>query len=549
MNARSFPAWAERLLWILGVALLYYGAARLGLLLAFKKTNASPVWPPSGFAFAAVLLLGYRVWPGIMIGAFIANLLVFLTNQVADPTTIVVASLTVGIGNTLEAVSGRFLLQRLAGARSPLDRVQDFFWFVVVALLMCLTSCTIGSTSLCLAGIVPWALYGTIWFTWWLGDVAGVLILTPTLLAVWQQRRIGWERRWLVERVFFFVMLFAVGQCIFAEWLPIGRFSQAYLLIPFLLWAVFRFGQREGTAAVTLVSGLAIWGTVNGLGPFASESLNVSLMLLLSFVCLITITMLLLAAALSERGRAEAELRVLNEELEQRVLRRTAELESTNKELESFAYSVSHDLRAPLRSIDGFSQAVLEDYGEKLDVEGNDYLQRVRVATQNMGQLIEDLLNLSRITRREMRLGRVDLSALVQRIAAELQQTQPERQVEFVIQEGMDANGDSRLLQVALENLLNNAWKFTSRHPRARIEFGAMQVDGKSAYFVSDDGAGFDMTYAEKLFGAFQRLHSEAEFPGTGIGLATVQRIVHRHGGQVWAEGEVEKGATFYFVL
>ncbi len=228
---------------------------------------------------------------------------------------------------------------------------------------------------------------------------------------------------------------------------------------------------------------------------------------------------------------------------------RTFELAALNKELAAFAYSVSHDLRAPLRGIDGFSQALLEDYADKLDAEGQDYLRRVRAASQRMGQLIDDLLKLSRVTRAQVRRETVDLSSLAQVVAAELEQREPERQVEFVIGEGLITKGDARLLRVMLENLLGNAWKFTAKHPRTRIEFRVTQHKGESAYFVRDDGVGFDMAYADKLFGAFQRLHSADEFEGTGIGLATVQRIIHRHGGRVWAEGAEEQGATFYFTL
>jgi len=256
-----------------------------------------------------------------------------------------------------------------------------------------------------------------------------------------------------------------------------------------------------------------------------------------------------LEAEVIERRRVEEDIRRLNEGLERRVVERTAQLEATNKELEAFTYSVSHDLRAPLRSVDGFSQILLEDYTDKLDTEGQDYLRRVRAASQRMARLIDDLLKLSRITRREVCCERADLSVLAREIAEEIRQREPDRQVEFVVEEGVVADGDAGLLRVVLENLMGNAWKYTSKHPRARVEFGVTQHNGKVAYFVRDDGAGFDMAHADRLFGAFQRLHSTNEFEGTGVGLATVQRIIHRHGGQVWAEGAVEQGATFYFTL
>jgi light-regulated signal transduction histidine kinase (bacteriophytochrome) len=217
--------------------------------------------------------------------------------------------------------------------------------------------------------------------------------------------------------------------------------------------------------------------------------------------------------------------------------------------LEAFSYSVSHDLRAPLRAIDGFSQILLEDYEDELDEEGRLYLKRTKAASQRMGELIDDLLDLSRMTRGKMRRESVDLSALARAIAEEFRRAQPEHEVEVVVEEGLVANGDGSLLRVVLENLLGNAWKFKRNQPHPRVEFGLLEHEDTPTYYVRDNGVGFDMAYAGKLFGAFQRLHSAGEFEGTGIGLATVQRIIHRHGGRVWAEGEVGKGATFFFTL
>lgn len=256
-----------------------------------------------------------------------------------------------------------------------------------------------------------------------------------------------------------------------------------------------------------------------------------------------------------EKSKVELANQQLEKEIEERKRVETqiqgvnTELLAANKELEAFSYSVSHDLRAPLRGIDGFSLALLEDYADKLDEDGRDYLHRVRTATQRMGILIDDLLNLSRVTRTEMRLENADLGAIARSVAAELQKTQPERRAEFRIEEGLEALVDSHLIRITLENLLGNAWKFTSKRESACIEFGRTHCDGGFAYYVRDDGAGFDPAYADRLFGAFQRLHDKNDFPGTGVGLATVQRIIHRHGGRIWAESAVERGATFYFTL
>ena len=241
---------------------------------------------------------------------------------------------------------------------------------------------------------------------------------------------------------------------------------------------------------------------------------------------------------ITERKRAERE-----------IAERTTQLEAANAELDAFAYSVSHDLRAPLRAMGGFTRALEEDYGARLDGEALDYLVRIGAASRRMGQMIDDILALSRISRGEMNLARVDLSELAETILTELGEREPGREVSVVVGPAITARGDKRLLSIVLRNLLDNAWKFTGNSAHAAVEFNTLVRDGERVFFVRDNGAGFDMAYVEKLFGIFQRLHARNEFEGTGIGLATVARLIHRHGGRVWAEAVEGKGATFYFTL
>jgi light-regulated signal transduction histidine kinase (bacteriophytochrome) len=252
---------------------------------------------------------------------------------------------------------------------------------------------------------------------------------------------------------------------------------------------------------------------------------------------------------ITQRKEAELEIRLLNSQLEQRVRQRTAQLETTNKELEAFAYSVSHDLRAPLRGIDGWSLALAEDYGSQFDERAQKYLDRVRSEAQRMGRLIDDMLQLSRVTRSEMQLVPVDLTGVAQSVADRLSAANAGRDIQFLIEPGLTVVGDARLLEVALTNLMANAVKFTGPRAHARIAFAKTGHNGQQVFLVRDNGVGFDMVYANKLFTAFQRLHRTSEFPGSGIGLATAQRVIHRHAGRVWAEAQIDQGATFYFTI
>jgi len=330
LRPRSSPV--SRALEVLVVAILYYAAARLGLLMAFDKTNASPVWPPSGIAFAAVLLRGYRVWPGIMLGAFLANVVVFIGNHAADVFTIVAVSSVIGLGNTLEAIVGRALLDRLIG---PFTRAEDIFTFTTIALVACSVGSSIGPAAIALAGIAPSAGYETIWFTWWLGDAAGVLLVAPLLVTWSAQPQLGWTLGQRIEAALLFLSLLIGVHIGFGGWLldRAAHYPLTFVPLPWLVWAAFRFGPREAATAAALTSGIAVWDTVNGLGPFARETVNESLLLVQAFVAVVTVTILTMAALVGERRDAQASLRKDHDTLETAVDKRTRVLWQVNERL------------------------------------------------------------------------------------------------------------------------------------------------------------------------------------------------------------------------
>lgn len=688
------------------IALVYFVAARLGLMMDAVGGVATTVWPPTGIALAALLLFGYQLWPAIAVAAFAVNF------SVGVP---LFGALGMALGNTSEALIGAYLLKRYFDFRPSLERLRDAVSLVVCAgVLSTLVSATIGVTSGWLTGVITLSDYGSAWRSWWIGDMLSDLVVAPALLT-WSfnprvERRLGR----VAEAFSLAVAVALLSVLVFAKPAPLGftDFPPPYFLFPFLIWAALRFGPRGVSAVTLVVSAVAIGVTAQGYGPFVRPSVNESLLVLQTFVGLVAVTFLVLAALVAERSVAEATVRRARDELELRVEERTrqlkesndllyeevlerrrveaslqasmekwrvvvgtatdaivladtggtiisfnraaelafgyqeaevlgkpltvlmperfhgehqaglrryldtgearaigktlelagkrkngeefplelslatstadgvvfftaiirditarrqaeeeirklnadlnrraVELEAVNRELETFSYSVSHDLRAPVRRIEGFSLSLLEECERQLGDKGRDYLRRIRASCEQMVRLIEDLLQLSRVARSEMRREPVDLGALARQITAELQKSDPKRSVQSVIGEGLVASGDERLLRVALENLLANAWKFTGKREDPRIEFGMVQRNGQPTFYVRDNGVGFDMAYADRLFGAFQRLHEKGEFPGTGIGLATVQRIVHRHGGRIWAESEAGKGATFFFTL
>ncbi len=512
------------------VAVLYYPAARLGLLLQFRHTNVSPVWPPSGVAVAALLILGTRVWPALAAAAFLVNLTTGLTPAVAA---------AIAAGNTGEYLVATALLRR-AGVRTELTRIGDVVLLSVLGGVAApVVAATTGTVALWLGGVAPAGTLRTVWTTWWLGDGIGVIVFAPVVLvlhaALHRPHRRGWRD---LEGAALAAVTAEVAAAVF-----LGSGGFAYMLFPLAVWAAVRF-EQVGAAAVTLgVSSLAIWATVHGRGPFASGTMNDRLTQLQLYSAAVGLTALVLAAAISGRRESEA-----------RVQQRTAQLEASNRELGAFTYTVSHDLRAPLRAIHGFARMLDAADGAALSPAGARHLDTITRNAQQMGRLIDSLLAHAHLGGRRLILQPVD-PATVARTAAEQLRAGADggRRVDITVDDMPRCEADPVLLGQVYENLIGNAVKFTKVRERAVIQVGARRGGdgdgGGPVYFVRDNGIGFDMRYSHKLFGLFERLHTGPGFTGTGAGLAIVHRIIDRHGGRIWAEAEPGQGATFSFTI
>lgn len=511
---------------LLAVTAVYLAAGRLGLSLALVHDSASAVWPPTGIALAAFMVLGRSVWPAIAVGAFLVNI-----TTGGSPAT----SLGIAMGNTLEGMAGAELVRRFAGGSAAFDRPRDVFEFVLLAgLCATMISASIGVTSLCLGGFAPWSEYWGIWLTWWLGDAGGAVVVTPALV-LWARRPWpGWTRAQWLEVIGLLAVFAGVGAIAFGGFLaPLGGdASLSFLCLPPAIWTAFRFGKRETAAAVLILSGIAAWGTVRSLGP-SPERENELLVLVQLFMGVVSVTSLSLAAVVSQRRRALEGL-----------ARQAVELASSNAELDEFARVVSHDLQTPLRGISHLAKWIVEDCEDILRAESRKHLSLLDDRARRMSRLIDGVLSYSRVGRTRAALQRVDSRAVVEGVIDSLG---PLRGVSVRIEGTLPVvRYDRTQLTQVFQNLIHNGVQHLGRQS-GEVVVSCRKADDGIEFSVRDDGVGIPETHLERVFQMFQVVDPEGET--TGVGLAIVRKIVEMHGGSVSVASTPGRGATFRFSI
>jgi signal transduction histidine kinase len=527
----------------LAFAIVYFCCGKLGLSMAFADASASAVWPPTGFALAFLLWRGAGHWPGIFLGALMVN----VTTQGSLPVTLGIAT-----GNTLEAVIGVWCVGRFAGGLRTFESTRGAFQFILwAALLSTCVSATSGVSSLCLGGFESWARFGTIWLTWWLGDVVSNLIFAP-LLIVWLERaELPLGRREVLEGIVLMLLILVVGILVFSGQTAVGRehWPIEFLLLPPLIWGAFRFGPRGAISASFVMSSIAVWGTLGGWGPFVRDDPNESLLFLQAFMGTASMTALVLGLVIAERRRARLVLAEHRDQLEKLVESRTAKLSDMVAELEGFSYSITHDMRGPLRAMQNFATLLEEQLEPKVPASAREYLRRIREAAKRLDLLIQDSLDYSRVVREALPLQEVDLGTLVRGLLESYPNLHSsEADIELQL-DGVRVIGNQSGLVQCFSNLLGNAVKFVAPGVRPRVRVSAERNNNKIKVWVVDNGIGIPAVAADKLFGMFQRMHRESEYPGTGMGLAIARKAVERMNGSVGFESQEGKGSRFWVEL
>ncbi|HEV2995242.1 MAG TPA: MASE1 domain-containing protein [Chthoniobacterales bacterium] len=527
-NSRRFPTLPAAAV----LALVYFVAGKLALKLAFLHASASPVWPPTGIALAALLLLGYRAWPAIFIGAFLVN---------ATTVGSIATSLGIATGNTLEALCGAWLVNHFAGGLHVFDRPQNVFKFAGAAILSTIVSPTFGLTSLALGGFADWANYGTIWMTWWLGDFAGALVVAPLIL-LWSTappRR--WTRRDAVEVGVLLFLLFAVTEAVFGGWISVSarNYPISFICGPIVIWTAFRFTQRETATGIFLLSAIAIWGTLHGFGPFSMQTENQSLITLQAWTAVLTITAMALSSAMAEHRRAQATLE-----------QQKSAVEAANRTKDNFLAMLTHELRTPLTPVLAALDMLEREPGSSQDAKSALAMARRNVELE--GQLIDDLLDLTRIAKHKLQLkfDSLDAHETIANVAEICRAEADARQLHLQLHLRAGAHyvsADTAKFQQIIWNLLKNAIKFTPAHGDITISSTNPEPQ-LLAISVRDTGVGIDPEMMELIFNPFEQGERsfQQRYGGLGLGLAISKSLAQAHGGTLTATSEGRDcGSTF----
>jgi signal transduction histidine kinase/ActR/RegA family two-component response regulator len=532
----SLPRRSSKLVAIGVLALAYFIAGKAGLRLAFLQPSASPVWPPAGIAVAALLVLGRGAWPGIFVGAFFVN---------ATTAGNLGTSFCIAAGNTLEALCGAWLVHRYAGGTRVFDRPQDVFKFALIAVVSAAISPSIGLTSLALGGFVHWENFAWVWFTWWVGDVTGYLVIAPLVLLWWVGPRPHWNTKQRLEAATLFILLMLTGGTVFGGWFAefIADYPVAFVCGPIIIWTAFRFGQLETASGIFVLTGIALWGTLHHFGPYQLRTDNQSLLTLQSWAAVLTLTSMTLAAAMAERRRVEAELE-----------QQKAAVEMANRTKDNFLAMLSHELRTPLTPVVSFLD-LLEAEPEKSETVRT-ALATIRRNIDLERRLIDDLLDLTRVARGKMALELKSIDAH-EAITQVVEICGPEA-VEKQLQVELDLRAtntwiaaDAAKFQQIIWNLFKNAIKFTPEKGRIAIA-SANEEPGRLRIEVRDNGIGIDEDAIGRVFNAFEQGDQsfQQRHGGLGLGLAISRALADAHGGSLVALSEGRgRGATFRLTI
>jgi signal transduction histidine kinase/ActR/RegA family two-component response regulator len=531
INSRSRTALIVGLLTV-----LYFVAGKLSLKLAFLHASASPVWPPAGIALAALLVLGYRAWPAIFVGALAVNL-----------TTAgnIFTSFGIAAGNTLEAVAGAWLVHRFAGGTQVFDRAQSVFKFSLAVLISTVVSPTIGLTSLALAGYANWANYGAIWLTWWLGDATGDFIVAPLLILWYAASARRWDRAALLEVLLLFLLLFVLGQLVFGGWLPIAakNYPIAFICGPIVIWTAFRFTPRETATGIFILSALAVWGTLRGYGPFATESGNQSLLTLQASTAILIITAMALAAGMAERRRAEAAIE-----------QQRATVEAANRTKDNFLAMLSHELRTPLTPVLAALDALKTQRQPPAELDATLAMMRRNIELES--RLIDDLLDLTRITKDKLQLQFESVDAhqaignVIEICASEVETKKLQLRLDLQAKD-FRVMADPAKFQQIIWNLFKNAIKFTGENGVITIT-SANHLPHILTLGVGDTGIGIEPEIMERIFNPFEQGERsfQRRFGGLGLGLTISKSLAQAHGASLIAKSEGrDRGATFLLTM